>query len=72
MQYNYNKLLGRIADKGITKEEAAKFGAHISRQSFFKKMTNKTRFNQNQILGLCTLLDIPINEIGDYFFCWNS
>lgn len=72
MLYDYSKLIGRIAEKGKTKEEAAKLGAHITPQSFFEKLANKTRFNQNQIIGLCTFLDIPINEIGDYFFSWIS
>ena len=72
MPYNYSKLIGRMAEKGKSRKETAREGANISPQSFFKKLSNRTSFNQNQINGICAYLEIPLNEIPDYFFCWLS
>ena len=72
MPYDYSKLIGRIAEKGKTKEETAKYGAGISPQCFFKKLANKTKFNQDQIRNTSKYLEIPIEEIPNYFFSWKS
>ncbi len=67
MNKTYNKLRGKIIEV---------FGAHylfakalgISENSLSKKLTGKTQFKQSDITKWCQLLEIPIEEAGNYFF----
>lgn len=67
MAYNYSKLLGRIKECGYTQESLA---TAIGRDkgTLSLKLNNKGQFRANEMDDICKVLDIPNNEIGDYFF----
>ena len=67
MGFDYSKLLGRIKEKGFTQETLAKH-IGITPGSVSEKLNNKANFKQREIFLICEALDIPINEIGAYFF----
>lgn len=67
MSFNHSKLKGKIVEKYGNQTAFAKaFG--ISENSFSRKMNNKTRFTSDDISKIVEMLDIPIEEIGLYFF----
>lgn len=67
MEINYNKLRGRIVEKfGNCSNFANVLG--ISRIAMSNKMTGKTGFSRDDIATWCKLLEIPCDEITDYFF----
>lgn len=65
--YDYSKLLGKLREKGLTQVDAAK-ALGISECSLNLTLNNKRPFRQSEILGLCTLLSLPSESIGSYFF----
>ena len=70
MKFNYDKLRGRIKEK--LKSEAVFAGKiDISQASLSAKFNNKSDFTATEIIRACDkdVLDIPVNEIGIYFFC---
>lgn len=70
MIYNYSKLLGRIKEKfNCNVNFAIKMG--FSERTLSLKLNNKMDFRQNEIDKACILLEIPINEVHDYFFTKN-
>ena len=65
--FNHNELKGRIIAKyGSQLEFAKAFG--VSENTFSMKMNNKVRFTTDDIIKIIGMLEIPINEIGLYFF----
>lgn len=67
MEFNYNKLRGRIVEYGYNLKTCAdKMG--IDRTSLSQKLNNHTSFSNRDILRLCDMLNIPTEEIGTYFF----
>ncbi len=69
MIYNFNKLRGRIKEKLKSEANfAEKIG--ISQVSLSSKFNNKSDFTASEISKACDedVLDISINEIGQYFF----
>ena len=66
-KYTYAKLRGRIIEKFGTQE---RFAEHIgiSNTSMSKKMTRKTSFSQDDMERWSRELDIPLSEIGQFFF----
>ena len=67
MPYNYRPLLGRMKERDVTQEVAAK-AIGICSETLSAKLNNKAVFKQSEIIKLCTLLDIKCDEIGKYFF----
>ena len=66
-EVNYNPLRGRMRECGLTQKEcAAKIG--ISEGQLNRKLAGKYDFKQDEIHGLCRLLNIDAAEIGHYFF----
>ena len=65
--YNYSKLLGRIRECGLTQEQLAT-AVGISKYTLSAKLNNKFSFTQAEIDGICRVLDISNDEIGEYFF----
>lgn len=65
--YKYNKLRGKIIEKYGTQEKFAK-EIGISENSLSKKMQCKTGISQADISLWARLLDINIEEYGEYFF----
>jgi hypothetical protein len=67
VSFDYGKLKGRIVEKyGSSSNFAKDFGVSVN--TFSMKMNNKVRFTTDDITRICDMLDIPSNEIGDYFF----
>ena len=67
MKYNYNSLLGRMREKGLTQAAAAAM-IGICPERLNARLNNKAVFKQSEIVKLCAVLDIPSGEIGAYFF----
>lgn len=66
VEFNYNKLRGRIVEKyGNTSCFAKSFG--ISKASMSLKLNNKINFSSQEMLEVSELLEIPKAEIPDYF-----
>lgn len=66
-RYDYSKLRGRIKEKLGTEYE---FASRIGRSANYvsKVFRNGTYFSQEDITLGAKVLDIPVNEIGVYFF----
>lgn len=70
-EMNYNQLRGRIVECGLTQKECAeKIG--VSEGHLSRKLAGEFAFRQDEISKLCTLLAIPVERIGDFFFCPKS
>ena len=65
--YNYSKLIGRIAEKGFTRESLSE-NVGISPMALYNKLHSKSYFNQLEIDKIAELLDIESAEIPFYFF----
>ena len=65
--YKYNKLRGRIIEKFGTQEKFAN-EIGISENSLSKKMQCKTGISQSDMTKWANLLEIPMEEYGEYFF----
>jgi len=67
MAFDFGKLRGRIVEKfGSQAAFARAFG--VSRNTFSKKMNNKTRFTSGDIVKIAEMLEISDSEVGAYFF----
>ena len=67
MAKQYSKLRGRIVEKfGSQREFAAALGK--SEQVIVAKLAGRSQFTQDEIITWCNLLEIPADEIVDYFF----
>lgn len=65
--FNYSKLIGRMAEKGETRESISnKIG--ISSMALRNKLTGKTQFKQDEMAKLIEVLDIDPERIAFYFF----
>lgn len=69
--FNYNKLKGRIVEYGRTQGDLAQLlGLHKSTIS--SKFNNTSDFTSSEMLYIMEWLDIPKEEVGDYFFTQKS
>lgn len=67
MPYNYSKLLGRIVECcGTQAAFAEKIG--LSERSVSLKLNGKRAWKQGEIGEACKILEIPTNQIDQYFF----
>lgn len=66
-ELTYPKLRGIMAEHGISQSNMAE-RLGISQQAMTKKMNNKTAFSQKDMVRICEILDIPIADVGLYFF----
>ena len=67
MLFDYRKLRGRIVERyGSQSKFVKEFG--VSNNTFSQKMNNKVRFTSDDIIKMTKLLEIPIHDIGPYFF----
>ncbi len=70
-EMNYTLLRGRIRDCGMTQKECAhRIG--MSEGHLNRKLAGEYVFRQDEIDKISTLLNIPPEEIGKYFFCPKS
>lgn len=67
MKFDYAKLLGRMREKGFTQESLAK-EIGINESTLNSKLKNRSYFNAREIDKTCEVLNIPIEEIGTYFY----
>lgn len=67
MGFGYDKLLGRMREKGVTQKMLAQ-RIHNTPSTLNQKLNNRGFFRQNEIYEACMFLDISIEEIGIYFF----
>ena len=69
MEYDFSKLRGRIKEKLKSEAKFAK-KINISPASLSSKFNNRSDFSSQEISRAIykDVLDIPIEEIGEYFF----
>lgn len=65
--YDYAKLYGRMREKGYTQAGLAK-EIGISETSMNLTLNNKRDFRQNEILKISEVLEIPAENLEEYFF----
>lgn len=66
--FDYSKLRGKIREVCGSEKEFAT-ALEISDTTLSSIFNNKSEFRQSQIQHACTLLQIPAEEIEQYFFC---
>ncbi len=64
---DYSKLRGRMKELGFIQKEVAKY-AKMTETTYSQKLNGHYPFKQSEIQSISTLLHIPANEIGTYFF----
>lgn len=67
MKFNYSKLLGRMREFGYTQERLAQ-AIGLSKGALSAKLNNQFYFTAGDMYAICEVLNIPICEIGKYFF----
>lgn len=67
MIYDYSKLRGRIIEIFKTQTAFAK-AIKMSNAAISSRLNNKTYFDQNEIIKVCEVLNIKIEDIQVYFF----
>jgi transcriptional regulator with XRE-family HTH domain len=67
LNYEYNKLRGRIIEKYGTQENFAE-AVGLSTNSISRKMNGKAGFSQEDIERWSEKLEIKQEEYGKYFF----
>ena len=67
MVFDYSKLKGRIKEKGFTQEDVAK-SISKAKSTVSLKLNNQSVFVQDEINIIINLLDIPDEQIKEYFF----
>lgn len=65
---NTNKVRGRIVEKGLTIQTIAT-QMQITPYTLGKKIANESPMTLDEALKLATILEIPVEEIAEYFFC---
>lgn len=67
MEYDYDKLIGKIAEKFYTRKRFA-MAMGMSERTLSLKMNNKIDFTQDEISKACEILEIKHTDIPIYFF----
>ena len=67
MGKKYSKLLGKIKECGFTQAVLAE-RIGINKATLSAKLNGKFSFTVKEMLDIGMALNIPKNEIGDYFF----
>lgn len=67
MDFNYDKLRGKIKEKCGTQDRFAE-RMNLGRVSISQRLNNKLDFTSKEIEKACKILDIPYSEIPEYFF----
>lgn len=71
MTYDYRKLIGRIIEKFGSRAAFAK-AANMAERTLSRKLNNKAKLSQDEIVLWCKLLEIPETEAFPYFFAQDS
>lgn len=64
---NYSKLKGRTKELGLLQSDVAK-AANMNKSTYSLKLQGRYPFKQNEIDSIVTLLHIPLEQIGEFFF----
>lgn len=67
LKFDYSKLRGRIIEKGLTLEQFSK-KVDISRTALYKKLNKDGEFTDYEMFKICNLLEIPVENVSEYFF----
>lgn len=67
MSFKYAKLRGRIKEKYGTEGKFAE-ALGTTQMTVSRKFNDKVQFSSDDIKRYCALLDIPLEEAGQYFF----
>ncbi|MBR4906532.1 MAG: DUF739 family protein [Clostridia bacterium] len=67
MVFNYQKLLGRMRERGVSQAVLAK-EIGISEAHLNRKLKGVFAFTQDEIFNICEVLEICHDEINAYFF----
>ena len=67
MVFDCSKLRGRIREYGLTQEQLAK-AVGIHKGTLSAKLNGQYSFTASEMLSIGEALNIPANEIGNYFF----
>ncbi|WP_449449527.1 DUF739 family protein [Streptococcus suis] len=67
MAFDYSKLSGRIIEIFNSQQKFAK-AMNLSERTISLKLNNQRFWKNNEIAKACSLLKIPDNEVGEYFF----
>lgn len=66
-QYDYRKLIGKIAEVTGTKADFA-VAIGMNRATLTQKLNNRVAFSQQEIDRACSVLGIEVSDIPVYFF----
>lgn len=64
---NTSKLRGRIAEKGYTLTKLSE-AVNISRPCLRSKINGSSDFKVSEIERICSVLEISMLDVGDFFF----
>lgn len=67
MQFKYNRLLGKMTEKGYSQKAMAK-ELGITENSFSNKIKGRSSFTSLEVISMCEKLGISNSQIGFYFF----
>lgn len=67
MTFDYSKLSGRIVEKFGTQYNFA-IAIGLSERSLSLKLNNRVDWRSKEITKACQELDIPDEQLGEYFF----
>ncbi len=67
MKFNYSKLRGKIRECNLTQEQLAE-AIRINKGTLSAKLNGQFAFTTTEMLSIGAALNIPKNELGDYFF----
>lgn len=66
-KFDYSKLIARIKEKGLNNQQVANL-VGISEGQFCHKLKSEYSFKQGEMVKIIEILNIPPEEINDYFF----
>lgn len=67
IMFDYSKLRGRVKEKGYSQSQVADM-IGIAPATYSQKINNKSVFTQDEISRIIKAVDIPMSDIGSYFF----
>lgn len=65
--FDYSKLKGRMKEKGITQETLAN-AIGKNKATISLRLNNQSFFVQDEIAQIIKILEIPVDQIKEYFF----
>lgn len=66
-EINYDKLKGKIKEILGTQAKLAE-RLNVDETTISNKLNNNTYFTQKEILKICSILEINIKDVSEYFF----